>query len=171
MWRYLAGGAGALLIVAASWILGQTMAKTDAPPALPPVAADQPSPAPAPAPLADLPPPPQASELSREEKRFNRYDKDKNGIIGGDEYFLARHKAYAKLDTNGDGVLSFNEYSIKARTKFSGADRDKSGNLSRAEFATTRVIRKPRPACPRPARVTAPQPEEAPTEAPAEQEG
>jgi hypothetical protein len=158
MWRYLAGGAGALSIVAVSWMLGQSMATPKAP-------TEQTTPvaAPEPAPLADLPPPPQASELSREEKRFNRYDKDRNGAIGGDEYFMARRKAYAKLDVNGDGVLSFDEYSIKARAKFAGADRDKSSSLSRTEFATTRVIRKAKPGCP-PAKATQPAETAAPTE-------
>ncbi len=162
MWRYLAGGAGTLIIIAASWMLGQSMATTEAPHmATPPqIASEQ---QPPPASLADLPPPPQASELSREEKRFNRVDKDKNGIIGGDEYFVARRKAYAKLDVNGDGVLSFDEYAIKARTKFSGADRDKSGSLNRTEFATTRVIRKAKPGCP-PAKTAPVQPAEAPVE-------
>ena len=141
MWRYMAGGAGALLIVAASWLLGQTMAHTDAP-ATPPTAASSAMP------LADLPAPPEASELSREEKRFNRYDKDRNGSIARAEYLLSRQKAYAKLDSNGDGVLSFDEYALKASTKFAGADNDKSGLLNRSEFATTRVIRKTKPGCP-----------------------
>ncbi|MEY2927262.1 MAG: hypothetical protein RL367_1739 [Pseudomonadota bacterium] len=159
MWRYLAGGAGTLLIIAASWMLGQSMAK---PKAAPLAVAD--GTALSPAPLAELPPPPpQASELSREQKRFNRYDKDRNGMIGGDEYFIARRKAYAKLDVNGDGVLSFDEYSIKARTKFAGADHDKSGSLNQTEFATTRVIRKAKPGCP-PVKTLAPQPAEAPVE-------
>jgi EF hand len=141
MWRYMAGGAGALLIVAASWLLGQTIARPDAL-SLPTTAANAAST------LADLPTPPEASELSREEKRFNRYDKDRNGNIASAEYLLSRQKAYAKLDSNGDGVLSFDEYALKARTKFAGADKDKSGLLDRTEFATTRVIRKAKPGCP-----------------------
>ena len=91
---------------------------------------------------------PQATEKTREEKRFDRYDHDKNGKIDRDEYLLARHKNFAKLDTNGDGKLSFEEYAAKAIVKFSTADSDHSRTLDHAEFATTRVVRKTRPRCP-----------------------
>jgi hypothetical protein len=95
--------------------------------------------------------PPTASARTREEKRFGRYDKDKNGSIARAEYLASRQKAFAKLDLNGDGRLSFEEYSAKAIAKFTTADADKSGVLSPAEFATTRVVRKERPKvkCPR----------------------
>ena len=54
---------------------------------------------------AALPEPPAATAKTREEKRFGRYDKDKNGAISRDEYLSSRQKAFAKLDTNGDGRL------------------------------------------------------------------
>jgi EF hand len=104
--------------------------------------------------LADLPQPASAPAKSKEEKRFNRYDKDKSGLVSSAEYLLSRRKAYAKLDVNGDGVLQFNEYAVKTSTKFGKADADRSGGLSRTEFATTRPIRKarPKPDCPPPLR-------------------
>ena len=86
---------------------------------------------------------PAATERTREEKRFGRYDKDKDGTITRAEYLLSRQKAYAKLDINGDGRLSFDEWAIKTTTKFATADRDKSGGMSPVEFATTAVKRKP----------------------------
>ena len=92
--------------------------------------------------------PPEASEKTREQKRFDRYDRNRDGKVDRDEYLLSRHKAFAKLDTNGDGKLSFEEYSAKAIGKFDKADADRSGTLDAAEFATTRVQRKPRPKCP-----------------------
>ena len=94
--------------------------------------------------------PPAASARTREEKRFGRYDKDKNGGVARSEYLASRQKAFAKLDANGDGRLSFDEYSVKAIAKFAGADADRSGVLSPAEFTTTRVARKtpPRAKCP-----------------------
>ena len=46
---------------------------------------------------------PEASAKSREEKRFSRADKDKNGKIEADEVLEPRHKAFAKLDLNGNG--------------------------------------------------------------------
>jgi uncharacterized protein YxeA len=102
--------------------------------------------------LADLPQPASAPAKSKEEKRFNRYDKDKNGSISSEEYLASRRKAYAKLDVNGDGVLQFSEYAVKTSAKFGKADGDRSGSLTRAEFATTRPVRKARakPDCPPP---------------------
>jgi Ca2+-binding EF-hand superfamily protein len=93
---------------------------------------------------------PEASPKTREEKRFGRYDKDRNGAITRDEYLVSRRKAYAKLDGDGDGRLSFDEWATKTTTKFAGADRDKSGSMNAAEFATTAVKRKParRAPCP-----------------------
>ncbi len=104
------------------------------------------------APVSDVTP------LDREAKRFNRYDKDKNGTITRDEYFANRRKAFAKLDTDHDGKLSFDEYSAKAIAKFDAADVSRDGRLTPAEFATTAVKRKPRTkaVCPPGARTSAP---------------
>ncbi|MCB8829786.1 hypothetical protein LJD47_32720, partial [Escherichia coli] len=49
---------------------------------------------------------PEATPATREQKRFNRYDKDRDDKVTRDEYLAARRKAFAKLDTNGDGHLS-----------------------------------------------------------------
>ncbi|MCL6682505.1 EF-hand domain-containing protein [Sphingomonas alba] len=97
-----------------------------------------------------LPPPPQADQSraplvsapeatpkSREERRFSRADKDKNGKISAEELYGPRRKAFAKLDTNGNGSLSFEEWAAKTIDKFEGADKDKSGWLTAAEYATT----------------------------------
>jgi EF hand len=111
----------------------------------------------APMTIADIAGPPTATEKTREEKRFSRYDKDKNGAVAREEYLAARRKAYAKLDTNGDGKLGFEEYAIKTVTKFAKADRDRSGQLTPAEFLVTRVVRKsPGAKCPPPKRIQIP---------------
>lgn len=139
MWRYLAGaGAGALLVAAGMMLQ-----------AMRPVAV---------APLATMPAAtvatgdgkttadpvvPEATAKTREEKRFNRYDKDRDGAITRDEYLASRRKAYGKLDANGDGTLSFDEWAVKAETKFATADADKSGAMNATEFVTTAVKRKP----------------------------
>lgn len=162
MWRYLAGGAAALLMVAVGVLVFNARAHTDA--VLPPqplVAADgRPAQAtPAGTPLPDTVP--EATERTREQKRFDRYDKDRDGKVTREEYLLARHKAFAKLDTNHDGMLSFDEWAVKAEAKFATADKDKSGSLTPVEFATTAVKRKPK------RRVNCPPPEQA---APAQQE-
>ncbi len=147
MARFLAGVASALLLVTAGFFLWTGLARHD--PAVPPPPAALaalggaiPSAA-APTALEA----PQATEKTCEERRFDRYDHDKDGKIDRDEYLLARHKNFAKLDTNGDGKLSFDEYAAKAIVKFSTADADRSGTLDRAEFLTTRVVRKAKPRC------------------------
>ncbi len=144
MWRYLAGAASALLLIAAGVFLVKSMAGAESVIAAAPVGSGSRTA------LADVGGPPAADEKSKEEKRFNRFDKDKNGAINRDEYLLSRRKAYAKLDSNGDGTVSFDEYAVKTTEKFGKADGDKSGILTRTEFATTRVIRKtkPKPDCP-----------------------
>ena len=96
----------------------------------------------------DTDPVPEATAETREQKRFGRYDKDRDGDVTRDEYLAQRRKAYAKLDVDGDGKLSFDEWAVKAATKFATADRDKSGGMTAAEFATTAVKRKPKLRCP-----------------------
>jgi len=80
---------------------------------------------------------PEASSKSREEKRFSRADKNKDGRIDNEELFGARRKAFAKLDANGNGSLSFDEWAAKTIGKFQGADKDRNGFLTAAEYATT----------------------------------
>jgi hypothetical protein len=151
MGRFLAGVGSALALMIAGFFIWQGRAGSEAPlvPPAPEAAATTDDNAPQFA-FADVADPPRADPKSKEEKRFNRYDKDKNGGVSRDEYMLSRRKAYAKLDINGDGKLSFDEYAVKTVVKFATADGDRSGVLNRTEFSTTRVIRKntPKPNCP-----------------------
>lgn len=147
MWRFLGGVASAVLLMTAGLLVWQVRA--DKPSPIPPAPIEA---AAQPLGMVDLAPPPQASERTREEKRFARYDKDKNGAVGRAEYLFSRHKGFAKLDVNGDGRISFEEYAVKTSTKFVAADKDRNGALTAAEFATTRVVRKAKatakPNCP-----------------------
>jgi uncharacterized protein YxeA len=148
MWRFLAGVGSALLLCGAGLVWWTSTSEP-----APLLTAVQP-------PLARSPEstetvaPPQAEERTREEKRFDRYDKDRDQSITAEEYLASRRKAYAKLDANGDGRLSFEEWAKKTTDKFGKADADRSRTLSRAEFATTKVVRKTpaRRDCPPPAR-------------------
>lgn len=134
MGRFLSGVAAALLLVAAGLFFWNGRADGEHPipdaPAAALASAD---------PLTD---PPRATDRTREEKRFDRYDKDRDGRITREEYLANRRKAYAKLDSNGDGRLSFDEWAAKTSGKFAKADGDKTGILTRAEFETTKVVRK-----------------------------
>lgn len=136
MWRYLAGAGAGGLLVAAGMML-QAMR-----PATAPTLAAMPAASAAVGAGQSDAAVPAATARTREEKRFGRYDKDRDGSITRDEYLAARKKAYGKLDTNGDGTLSFDEWAVKAATRFATADADKSGAINAAEFATTAVKRK-----------------------------
>lgn len=138
MWRFLAGAASGLLLVAAGVFLFNGYAAGTSP--LPGKA-----PRPGPSGRSAAASVPAATAQTREQKRFDRYDKDRDGIITRDEYLVSRHKAFAKLDTDHDGKLSFDEWAITTETKFAKADADRSGTLNAAEFATTAVHHKPKP--------------------------
>ena len=159
MWRYLVGGVAALLMAGAGVLIWSGLASRDNRIPPPPAAMMAPVAAVAPA-VAETPDPPQATEKTKEEKRFSRADHDKDGKIELSEYLQARHRNFDKLDTNHDGKLSFDEYAAKAEAKFAGADADKSGTLSPSEFATTRVVRKSKPRCAPVRQVAAPAPAE-----------
>lgn len=147
MWRYLVGAGAALLLGLAGLFLFRGAAapefKLPAAPAARAAAAVPEDPLPEEA--------PKASARTREQKRFDRYDKDRNDAITREEYLLARRKAFAKLDANRDGRLDFDEWAVRTTAKFAGADGDKSGALTRAEFVATapkRTDARTRCACP-----------------------
>lgn len=132
MARFLAGAAACLLLVTGAFLLWPGRAEQA--PQLPPAPAAGP-----PSMIAEKTPlqAPLASPKNREEKRFSRADKDKNGRIEREELLASRRKAFAKLDKTGDGALSFEEWGVKTIDKFAGADKDRSGWLTAAEYATT----------------------------------
>ncbi|MEP7130324.1 MAG: EF-hand domain-containing protein [Sphingomicrobium sp.] len=133
MARFLAGAAACFLFLTGALLLWQSRAQG-------PLLPGAPAPRGASAPFMMAAQPieaPEASAKNREERRFSRADKNKDGKIEADEIFAARHKAFAKLDVNGNGSLSFEEWAVKTIDKFKGADRDRSGWLTPAEYATT----------------------------------
>jgi hypothetical protein len=134
MARFIAGAAACLLFVTGAFLLWQGRAQDASMlPEAPPAAAGPPSMIVA----GTVPQAPEATAQSREEKRFSRADKDKDGKIAKEELLAPRRKAYAKLDADGNGALSFDEWAAKTLTKFGGADKDRTGSLTPAEYATT----------------------------------
>lgn len=143
MARWLAGIAAFLLFVTGS-VLAFQGPENDS--SLPP--APQPRRAgPMSMQLSATPDAPEADAKTKEERRFNRADKDEDGRITMAEMVEPRRKAFGKLDVNSDGKLSFEEWSVKTIGKFETADADHSKSLSRAEYATTAPKRKKKPAC------------------------
>lgn len=148
MWRYVTAAVAAGLLTAAGWMFLHGETRSDA--AIAPrgtlsMVAQQEAHVGDPLRTAL----PEAPERSREQKRFDRYDKDRDAKITRDEYMASRRKAFAKLDVDGDGRLSFDEWSAKTSKRFSDADTDRSGVLDAAEFATTKPKpkRRARPTC------------------------
>ena len=134
MLRFLAGAAACFLMMTGAFLIWQSRAQAPGGlPAAPPAQMATPSMSTAAGPLQA----PEASPKSREERRFSRADKDKDGAVEREEMLAPRRKAFAKLDGNGNGALSFEEWAVKSIDKFAGADRDRSGALTPAEFATT----------------------------------
>jgi hypothetical protein len=143
VWRFLAGAIASILMMTGAFLMWQGRAQDG--PALPPA----PAKAAHPAILADTPlTAPVATEKSREEKRFDRADRDNDGKIVLRELLDPRRKSYAKLDKDRDGKLSFEEWAHTTIDKFTGADSNHDRLLTRAEYATTAPPPpKPKPRC------------------------
>lgn len=152
MRRFLAGGIGALLLAAAGLWLWQTQAyqenaipaappPTQLPDKLPEAGVDAPAFGPAP------PTPPEAPKASREEVRFNRYDRNRDELISRIEMMGSRTKAFKELDTDGNNLLTFEEWAAATGERFAGADANKDKLLTRKEFAATRPKVTAKPGC------------------------
>ncbi|HEX9954699.1 MAG TPA: EF-hand domain-containing protein [Allosphingosinicella sp.] len=149
MLRFAAGAASAMLLVIAGFFIWKGQAQSEDPVPPPPrarLAAPEATPS-FPRSIKGLPPAPQATEKSKEEKRFARADRNEDGRITLDELFEPRRKAFAKLDANGDGRLSFEEWATSTTEKFRKADADRSAWLSPREYASTAPKTKPKPKC------------------------
>lgn len=118
-----------------------------------------PPPAPAPQlrdpealPLADPgtlsgPAPPELSELSKEELRFFRYDRNRDRLITRNEMLSTRTDGFRALDKDGNNLLTFEEWAVATVDRFAKADADRDERLTPREFAVTA----PKPAARKPA--------------------
>lgn len=148
--RVILGAVAALALVGLGlfWLEGRAQVERGAPPpAVVATGAD-----PAAIPSADVagiigPAPPEATELTREQQRFGRYDRDRDGRITRNEMLSTRTDAFRKLDKDGNNLLTFEEWAVATVDRFEGADSDRDNALSPAEFATTKPKRAARPAC------------------------
>lgn len=133
MLRFLAGAASCFLLLTGAFLIWQSRADEHAAlPAAPAPRAYSASMLSGAQPLEA----PEATPQSREEKRFSRYDRNKDGKVEADEYLAARRRNFDKLDLDHNGQLSFQEYAIKGIQKFQAAGGGK-GWLSPAEFVKT----------------------------------
>ncbi len=117
MLRFLAGAVAAFLMITGAFLMWQGHAQDG--PGLPP----PPAKSAVPSMIVKKPAaPPAATPKSRETKRFDRADRDNDGIIVLDELLQPRRKSFAKLDKDADGKLSFTEWAHTTIDKFHGAD-------------------------------------------------
>lgn len=91
--------------------------------------------------------PPEADPLTREQKRFDRLDHDRDGRITANEMLAPRAAAFRKLDLDHNNLLSFQEWAVRTSNRFSGADGNRDGALTREEFATTKPKPGKHPVC------------------------
>ena len=91
--------------------------------------------------------PPEADPLTREQRRFDRLDHDRDGRITANEMLAPRAAAFRKLDLDHNNLLSFQEWAVRTSNRFSGADGNRDGSLTREEFATTKPKPGKHPAC------------------------
>lgn len=148
--RIVLGAAGALLLVGAGLFWWQGRAETERGAALP--AAISAAPGDGALPEADGAglrgaAPPALDEVTREQRRFDRLDRNRDAKITRVEMLGPRVAAFRKLDTDHNNLLSFEEWAVKTSDRFRGADRNGDQALSREEFATTKPKPAKQPAC------------------------
>lgn len=147
--RFLLGGLAALVMagIGLFWLQGRAEVERAAPPPLAPASSD-----PAELPSADAgevtgPAPPEATELTREQRRFGRYDRDRDGRVSRNEMLSTRADAFRKLDKDGNNLLTFEEWAVATADKFAQADANHDLYLTTAEFRVTAPPPKPKPRC------------------------
>lgn len=140
--RIVLGAIAALALVGVGlfWWQGQARIEAQAPPSPEALAKAPPSTA---LPEADVsgltgPKPPEAYELTREQRRFYRYDRNRDGKITRTEMLSTRTDAFKRLDADGNNLLTFDEWAVSTANRFDDADANHDGILTPKEFATTR---------------------------------
>ena len=143
--RIVLGAVAALLLVGAGlfWWQGRAETERGAPPPGAPIAATPEEPLP----FADAdgrvgPAPPEADPVTREQRRFDRLDRDRDGRITANEMLAPRAAAFRKIDADRNNLLTFQEWAVRTSTRFRSADGNRDNALTREEFAAT----KPKPA-------------------------
>lgn len=150
--RVVLGAVSALLLAAAGlfWWQGKASVEASAPPP-PPIKAELSDG------LLDIPDEdgegmrgddlPQVDEATREERRFNRIDRNRDNLVSRAEALQPRVAAFRKFDKDGNNLLSFEEWAVVSSNRFRKADADGNGNLTRLEFATTKPKPQAKPGC------------------------
>lgn len=134
MWRFFAGLGSALLLVTAGFFIWKGTAQSEDSSPVP----DAPADAARGAPTAGRPGlPPSADARTREQRRFERADRDNDGRVTLEELTYGRRRNFDRLDANHDERLSFEEWAARTLRTFASADGNGDRALNQAEFAAT----------------------------------
>ncbi len=118
-------GAMALLGLGLFWLQGRAQVEEGAPPPPPPAAPATADPEALPsADVAGLrgPAPPEADELTRDQSRFFRLDRDRDGRVTRSEMLATRTNAFRRLDADGNNLLTFEEWAVTTAERFAEMD-------------------------------------------------
>lgn len=142
--RVILGAFAALMLVGLGlfWIEGRAQVEEGAPPPEPEGQIEAAEEDPDALPTADAgdltgPEPPEASELTREQQRFFRYDRNRDLKITRNEMLSTRTGSFRRLDTDGNNLLTFEEWAITTSSRFAEMDGNGDNELTQAEFATS----------------------------------
>ena len=138
--RLLLGAFGALMLVGLGlfWWQGRAEVARGAPPPEPAARVADPDALPS-ADLAGMtgPAPPEASDLTREQQRFFRYDRNRDLKITRAEMLASRTDGFRTLDADGNNLLTFEEWAVTTVSRFEEMDQDGDRELTAPEFATS----------------------------------
>lgn len=142
--RIVLGALAALMFVAAGLFWRQGRAEIEVgevPPLIEPSSAPADDPDALPTAMVDDaigPALPESTDLTREQRRFGRHDRNRDGRITRNELLSSRTAAFRKLDIDGNNLLTFEEWAVRTVDRFEDADKNADRELSPAEFRTTR---------------------------------
>ncbi|MCB2065425.1 MAG: hypothetical protein KDE15_02150 [Erythrobacter sp.] len=146
--RLILGGFLALVLVGLGlfWMQGRAEVEAGAPPPEPQDETPEGLPS---ADVGDMtgPAPPEASELTREQVRFFRYDRNRDLRITREEMLSTRTSGFRALDTDGNNLLTFEEWAVTTSNRFAEMDGNGDNELNQAEFATSAPAPRRTPAC------------------------
>ena len=152
--RMILGAFCALIMVSIGlfWLQGRAQVEQAAPPPDPNALAATDASDPDALPGADIagmrgPAPPEASDLTREQRRFFRYDRNRDLTITRNEMLSSRTDAFRKLDADGNNLLTFEEWAVTTAQRFDEMDANRDRELNAAEFATSAPKPRATPRC------------------------
>lgn len=142
--RIILGAFGALMLVTVGlfWMQGRAQVEAGAPPPDPAALSEADRSGADDLPSVDVagmegPEPPEATDLTREQRRFFRYDRNRDLKITRNEMLSTRTDAFRKLDTDGNNLLTFEEWAATTVTRFDAMDANGNRELNAAEFASS----------------------------------